>query len=124
VRLLLDTHVVLWWSEQSRRLKATLRKQIAQADEVFVSAASAWEVNIKVSLGKLSVPGPLMEVVESSGFSALPVTFEHAEAVKGLPALHSDPFDRLLVAQAQVEGLHLVTSDVILARYAIPVVRA
>lgn len=124
MRLLLDTHVVLWWSQQSRHLKASVRKQIAQADEVYVSAASAWEVSIKVSLGKLSVPGPLMEVVESSGFSPLPVTFAHAEAVKGLPALHSDPFDRLLVAQAQVEGLHLVTSDVVLAGYAVTVVRA
>jgi PIN domain nuclease of toxin-antitoxin system len=124
VRLLLDTHVVLWWGQQSRRLRPTVRRQIAEADEVFVSAASAWEVSIKVALGKLAVPGPLMEVVTASGFSAMPIGFAHAEEVKNLPLLHADPFDRLLIAQARVEGLHLVTHDRLLERYPVRYLRA
>jgi PIN domain nuclease of toxin-antitoxin system len=124
VRLLLDTHVVLWWSERNRLLKPALRKQIVEADAVFVSAASAWEVSIKVALGKLTVPGPLMDVVTASGFAPLPIEFAHAEAVKNLPLLHTDPFDRLLVAQAQVEKLHLVTNDRMLERYPVQFLRA
>src|SRR5438552_3914630 len=124
VRLLLDTHVVLWWSERSRLLRPAIKKQITQADEVFVSAASAWEVSIKVALGKLTVPGPLMDVVTASGFSPMPIEFAHAEAVKDLPLLHTDPFDRLLVAQARVEQLHLVTNDRMLERYPVQFLRA
>jgi PIN domain nuclease of toxin-antitoxin system len=117
VRLLLDTHVVLWWSQNSPRLKSAARRLIAEADEVFVSAASAWEVSLKVALGKLTVPGPLLEAVVASGFSPLPIDFGHAEAVKDLPPLHADPFDRMLIAQAQVERLHLVSADRPLAAY-------
>jgi PIN domain nuclease of toxin-antitoxin system len=124
VRLLLDTHVVLWWSERSRRLREETRRRIAEADEVFVSAASAWEVSVKVALGKLEVPGPLMEVVASSGFVPLPITFAHAEAVRTLPRLHADPFDRMLVAQAVVEGLALVSRDRALASYPIQLIGA
>jgi PIN domain nuclease of toxin-antitoxin system len=119
MRLLLDTHVVIWWSQHARRLSAATRRLIAETDEVFVSAASEWEVSIKVALGKLRVPGPLMEVVSSSGFLPLPITFAHAEHVRNLPRLHSDPFDRMLVAQAGVEGLHLVSRDRLLAEYEI-----
>ncbi len=117
MRLLLDTHVVLWWSEDNRRLRPAIRKQIEQADEVFVSAASAWEVSIKVGLGKLTVPGPLMDIVKISGFAPLPIDFAHAEAVKSLPLLHTDPFDRLLVAQALVEKLTFVSGDRALEKY-------
>jgi len=124
VRLLLDTHVVLWWSEGSRLLRPTVRKQITDAEEVFVSAASAWEISIKVALGKLRIPGPLMDVVAASGFLPMPIDFAHAEAVKSLPPLHTDPFDRLLVAQAQVERLHLVTHDRLLERYPVQFLRA
>jgi PIN domain nuclease of toxin-antitoxin system len=124
VRLLLDTHVILWWSANSPRLTAQTRRRIADADEVFVSAASAWEVSLKVALGKLTVPGPLREVVASSGFSSLPVDFAHAEAVKDLPRLHADPFDRMLVAQAQVEHLHLLSADDLLGTYPVLFVRA
>jgi PIN domain nuclease of toxin-antitoxin system len=119
VRLLLDTHVFLWWGEDSRQLKAEVRRRIAQADDVFVSAASAWEASIKVGLGKLRLPGPLLEAVVASGFSPLPIDFAHAEAVRALPQLHTDPFDRMLVGQAQVEGLTLVSRDQALREYGI-----
>jgi PIN domain nuclease of toxin-antitoxin system len=124
VRLLLDTHVFLWWGEDNRRLKAAVRRMISTADEVFVSAASLWEANIKSGLGKLEVRGSLVETVTSSGFSSLPITFAHAEAIKMLPRLHTDPFDRMLVAQAQVEGLSLVTHDRALTAYPVVVVVA
>lgn len=124
MRLLLDTHVVLWWGERSRRLKPEIRARIIDADEVFVSAASAWEVSVKVALGKLEVPGPLMEVVAAAGFTPLPVDFAHAEAVRRLPRLHRDPFDRMLVAQAQVERLYLVSSDRALGAYPIDFITA
>ncbi len=89
-----------------------------------MSAASAWEVSVKVALGKLEVPGPLMEVVAAAGFTPLPVDFAHAEAVRRLPRLHRDPFDRMLVAQAQVERLYLVSSDRALGAYPIDFITA
>lgn len=119
MRLLLDTHVVLWWSQGAAQLRADTRKKIEEADEVFVSAASAWEVGVKVALGRLAVPGPLLEVVTASGFSPLPIDFAHAEAAGALPPIHSDPFDRMLVAQAIVERLQLVSHDRALARYSV-----
>jgi PIN domain nuclease of toxin-antitoxin system len=124
MRLLLDTHVFLWWGEDSRQLKAEARRRITQADDVFVSAASAWEASIKAGLGKLRLPGPLLEAVLASGFSSLPIDFAHAEAVRALPHLHTDPFDRMLVAQAQVEGLTLVSRDQTLREYGIKFVPA
>jgi PIN domain nuclease of toxin-antitoxin system len=117
VRLLLDTHVFLWWSEQNRRLKAAVRRAILDADDVFVSAASIWEANIKMALGKLEVQASLAATVADSGFRPLAIDFAHAEAVKMLPRLHADPFDRMLVAQAATERLHLVSRDHALARY-------
>ena len=124
MRLLLDTHVVLWWSQGGTQIKADARRKIREADEVFVSAASEWEVALKVALGKLSVPGPLLDVVAASGFSPLPIDFAHAAAVGSLPSVHADPFDRMLVAQAVVEQLHLVTHDRLLAKYPVLFVAA
>lgn len=110
-RLLLDTHIFLWWRQDSPRLNAEARAAIATAEAVFISAASAWEAAIKVSLGRLKLPEPFAAGAEASGFDPLPITFAHAEAVAGLPTHHRDPFDRLLVAQAQVEALTLVSAD-------------
>jgi PIN domain nuclease of toxin-antitoxin system len=121
MRLLLDTHAFLWWCEDSPRLRAGVRTVIAQAELVFVSAASAWEVAIKASLGKLKLPGPLEEAVEQSQFSKLPITFRHAAAVAALPAHHGDPFDRMIIAQAQIEGLEIVTHDPRFKAYRTPV---
>jgi PIN domain nuclease of toxin-antitoxin system len=122
VRLLLDTHVFLWWREASDRIAGDIRNAIASADVVYVSAASAWEVAIKVALGKLAIPGPLGPAVIASRFDQLPITFEHASAVTALPLHHGDPFDRMLVAQARSEGLTLVTHDRRFAPYGLPTV--
>jgi PIN domain nuclease of toxin-antitoxin system len=116
-RLLLDTHVFLWWRSDSRRLNATARKTIAESDVVFVSAATAWEAAIKIALGRLRIPATIEAGVLDSGFEKLPIGFSHAEAAARLPAHHADPFDRMLVAQAQIEGLTLVTHDRRLRRY-------
>jgi PIN domain nuclease of toxin-antitoxin system len=123
VRLLLDTHVALWWHADDRRLRAAGRRAIAGAAEVWVSAASAWEVSIKVALGKLRPPGAFDEAVEASGFRQLPVTFRHAAGAGALPLRHRDPFDRMLVAQAQLEDLTLVTHDDVFDRYGVAVLR-
>jgi len=123
VRLLLDTHVLIWWDE-GRRLSAQARRAIAEAEEVFVSAASAWEVAIKVGLGRLRPTRTVEDAVEESGFAELPVTFQHASRVASLPPHHRDPFDRLLAAQAEVEGLTLVTRDPAFEPYEIDLLRA
>jgi PIN domain nuclease of toxin-antitoxin system len=107
----LDTHVVLWWLGNNPRLGARARKAIARADVVFVSVASGWEAAIKISLGRLRLSGTLEEAVEASRFSKLPITFGHAEAVGELPLHHRDPFDRMLIVQARMEGLTIVTAD-------------
>lgn len=122
MRLLLDTHTFIWWREDSRRLGDAARQAIVQADQVYVSAASAWEVAIKVALGKLRIPSPFEPAVEESRFTQLPVTFRHAAAVQELPLHHGDPFDRMLIAQAMVEGLTLVTHDRRFERYGVVVV--
>jgi PIN domain nuclease of toxin-antitoxin system len=111
VKLLLDTHAFLWWSEDDRRLRKQVRDAIRAADLVQVSAASAWEVAIKASLGKLTVGVPFEQAIDINGFDKLPVDFAHAAAVAELPPHHGDPFDRMLIAQARVEGLTLVTHD-------------
>lgn len=111
MRLLLDTHVFLWWREASERLRPDAVAAISEAEAVFVSAATAWEVAIKVALGKLRLPGPLEPAVEESRFDKLPITFAHAAAVAALSPHHKDPFDRMLIAQAVVEQLTIVTHD-------------
>jgi PIN domain nuclease of toxin-antitoxin system len=123
-RLLLDTHVCLWWRAEPSRLAAEVRERIASADMVFVSAASAWEAAIKVSLGRLELPDTIEAGVLASGFERLLITFAHAEHAAGLPRLHGDPFDRMLVAQARAEGLTLVTHDRLLAPYDVEILWA
>ena len=123
MNLLLDTHVLIWWDE-GRRLAAEARRAIADADSVYVSAASAWEVAIKTGLGRLRPIRTMEQAVDESGFLELPVTFRHAERVGKLPPHHRDPFDRLLIAQADVEELTLVTRDAVFARYGVAVIGA
>lgn len=110
-KLLLDTHVFLWWRANDPKLSTTPRDAIATADVVFVSAASAWESAIKSALGKLTLPDSVSAGVADSGFQELPIAFSHAERAGRLPHHHRDPFDRMLVAQAQLEDLCLVTHD-------------
>jgi PIN domain nuclease of toxin-antitoxin system len=125
-RLLLDTHVWLWWQADDNRLGPTARRYIATAREIRFSAASAWEIAIKCAIGKLTLPknADIESELERDGFVPLSVDIAHADAVRTLPALHRDPFDRLLVAQALVEGLTIVTGDPDLTRYDVPVVDA
>jgi PIN domain nuclease of toxin-antitoxin system len=121
MRLLLDTHVVLWWDADDPRLSAVFRAAVASPEsEVFVSAASAWEIGIKRASGKLQIGASVAHTILRHAFIALPVTVEHAEWAGSLPLLHRDPFDRLLVAQAQLEGLVLVTVDDQILRYQVP----
>jgi PIN domain nuclease of toxin-antitoxin system len=118
MRLLLDTHVFLWAVTANRRLKSRTREFLLQADAVYVSAASIWEIAVKTRLGKIEAEAAfLVEAIDSSGFQELPVSAQHAAAVAKLPLHHSDPFDRLLLAQAFLEPLRFVTADSALAVY-------
>ena len=118
MRLLLDTHIFLWTVADDARLHRNARHLIEQADEVFVSAVSIWEIAIKVRLGKLNAdPARLVDAIADSGFMELPVTARHGAVVAGLPLHHNDPFDRLLVAQAISEPMYLLTADALLPPY-------
>jgi PIN domain nuclease of toxin-antitoxin system len=122
VKLLLDTHVVLWWRLDSSRLTRGVRSRISTADVVWVSAASGWEVAIKQGLGKLRLADAFGSMVSASKFDELVVTLRHAEELTTLPAHHTDPFDRMLVAQARVEGATVVTHDRRFEPYDVPIV--
>lgn len=121
MRLLLDTHVLLWSLAGSPRLSSTAREAIVDAaNDVFVSAASMWEASIKRSVGKLRFEtAKILAEMEFNGFRELPITARHALAAGDLPLHHKDPFDRMLVAQAIAEGLTLVTSDSALRPYGV-----
>jgi PIN domain nuclease of toxin-antitoxin system len=117
VRILLDTHLLLWALSKPSKLSQATRKQIVAA-EVYVSAASIWEISIKSALGKLAAnAGDVLAGLEPAGFSMLPITGEHAAKVAELPMLHKDPFDRMLVAKASVEPMVLLTNDEALRGY-------
>ncbi len=129
MRLLLDTHVFLWWLRDDRRLGKTTRASIADsALEVRVSAASIWEIAIKATIGRLDWrDGPattLLTCIADSGFAELAVTAAHAAAVRDLPLHHADPFDRLLLAQASNEGLRVVSADEVMRLYRTDVIDA
>ena len=125
MNLLLDTHVLLWAIDQPEHLDETARELIREArNRVVVSAASAWEIVIKRGLGKLRFDADLAGVIDAVGFDPLAVGFEHARVAGELPGVHRDPFDRLLVAQAQVEALTLVTRDPVFAGYDVPTLLA
>ena len=118
MRLLLDTHIFLWAVAGSRLLKPATRRLIESADEVFVSAASIWEVAIKARLGKIEAdPAELAVAIAASGFKELAVSAAHAAGVAQLELHHNDPFDRLLIAQALAEPLKLLTADAVLVQY-------
>ena len=118
MKLLLDTHVFIWAVAGDKRLKSAARAKISAAEAVYVSASSIWEIAIKARLGKIEGDAEALAVaIEASGFQELPVTTRHAAAVGGLPLHHTDPFDRLLLAQAFSEPLHSLTADHALAAY-------
>jgi len=124
VRLLLDTHVVLWWLGDDKRLSTAAREEIVDAADVRISAASVWEISIKRVLGRLDLPSDYLDHVEQSRIRPLPITAEHADAAGSLPRHHDDPFDRMLVAQVRIEGLTLVTADRRLGDYGVAVLAA
>ena len=126
MRLLLDTHAWLWWLTDDRRLGRRARQAISNPrSEVYVSAASAWEVAIKEALGKLRLGKANLEAeIAANGFLELTVRIRHALIAGRLPSVHDDPFDRMLVAQAQAEELAVVTADPVFERYGIQVVEA
>jgi PIN domain nuclease of toxin-antitoxin system len=118
---LLDSRVLLWFDGEPERLaKAPLQRLLPQSS-VYVSAATAWELGIKLASNKLDLRIPISKMAPAYGFNELLITFQHVELAAGLPYHHRDPFDRLLVAQALSEGLTLVTSDKRLADYGIPI---
>jgi len=118
VRLLLDTHIALWLMRDAPELSQAARRMIGAAEAVFVSSASMWEATIKVAIGKLPLePAYLEQQLLAAGIKPLVVTWAHAVAMHELPPFHRDPFDRLLVAQAISEPLHLLTHDATLAKY-------
>ena len=116
-RLLLDTHVALWWFSAHPRLSESSKNEISRS-ECWLSACSVWEVAIKFRLGKLPIaPDAFLSAAREGGFRLLAVTPEHAAATAQLPDIHADPFDRLLIAQARTEGLTLITADDSVAEY-------
>ncbi|MDA0311993.1 MAG: type II toxin-antitoxin system VapC family toxin [Gemmatimonadetes bacterium] len=123
MRLLLDTHVLIWW-DQGDRLSAEAIAAIRQAEQVYVSAVTGWEIAIKKSIGRLETTRLVAEAVSESGFEELPVRLAHAAQVESLPWHHRDPFDRMLVAQSRAEGLTLVTRDAALDAYDVKLLKA
>jgi PIN domain nuclease of toxin-antitoxin system len=123
MRLLLDTHALLWWATLDRRLSPKAKKAIARQEaEVFVSAASAWEIATKSRLGKLdwsAEAGSVRDYVVGQGFRPLPISLEHAERAGQLSIAHRDPFDRMLIAQAQSEDLLLVSNEALFDDFAV-----
>lgn len=125
LRFLLDTCVLLWALEDSPRLSRMARQSIVEPrNEVYVSAASAWEMAIKSALGKLNAPCNLTEELVKARFTELQVTIAHGEQAARLPMIHRDPFDRMLIAQAQVENLTLITTDSNIPHYEVEVLGA
>ena len=119
MRLLLDTHVLLWWLSDDRKLAKNAREIIAKTDnDVLVSSASVWEVAIKAALRRLEIElDDLEDAIVRNGFRPLPIGLRHAVIAGRLPAVHRDPFDRMLVAQASVEELRVVSHDRVFERY-------
>lgn len=123
MRLLLDTHILLWWLADDPALPVAARTAIGDpSSEVFISAASAWEIAIKHALGRLDFPvAQMAAILDEAGFTPLGIEVQHGVIAGALPPHHNDPFDRMLVAQAQHEGMTIVTVDTMIRRYAVAV---
>jgi len=124
VNLLLDTHAVIWFLEGSDNLRPDARVSIESAERVYVSSATIWEMATKVARGRLEAPPDFPDRLLDLGMLQLALEWEHARVAGGLPLHHRDPFDRMLVAQAIVERLTIVTRDERIARYPVPVLAA
>jgi PIN domain nuclease of toxin-antitoxin system len=122
MNLLLDTHILLWWLDDNASLPVNAREAIADTDNLIIlSAAVIWEIRSKQAIGKLKIAPNFYDVIKEQGFEMLAITSDHAYAVGDLPKHHPDPFDRILIAQALLEGFTLVTHDAIFNKYPIPV---
>ena len=118
MKLLLDTHVVLWWLSNPSTISIQAQQAISnRKNQAFISSATIWEMSIKSSLGKLAMPDNLEEVMIAEDFECLPIFFSHASLAGHLPIIHKDPFDRMLIAQAKIEHLTIVTRDDNMLRY-------
>ena len=123
--LLLDTCTFLWVLKNESRLGRFARELIVdEKNQIFISAATAWEIAIKRAMGKLIAPASIDAIIDEKGFSRLPITVAHADCVGRLPDYHRDPFDRMLVAQAQFESLEILSPDKLIARYPVRIVDA
>jgi PIN domain nuclease of toxin-antitoxin system len=123
MRLLLDTHVAVWWLDGDRRLSKATRAAIESAAEAYVSVVSLWEIFIKQDKGRLDLPAGFVNALRDD-FADLPLTVDHVLEGRALPGVHRDPFDRMLVAQAIAEGLTIVTADHALANFQVSVLQA
>jgi len=121
-RYLIDSHILIWLDSGNQRLKPAVLQMLQFASQRYLSAATAWELGMKQATGKLRLRVPVGSMLQVFGLLELPVTVRHGEKAAQLPLLHRDPFDRMLVAQAMVEGLILVTADSLMAQYGVPVV--
>ena len=125
MKLLLDTHVFLWWMSGHKSLTAKVVSAINEGKNVvFVSAVTAWEISIKKALGMLKAPDELVEALDANRFLQLPITIQHGLLAGDLPRHHDAPFDRMLIAQAQLEHLTIISHDVQMKRYGIPILWA
>ncbi len=123
MRLLIDSHALVWWFESLPVLSLPARNAITDpSNEVLVSVAALWELMIKVSTGKLSLPADIETMVVGEGFAVLPITFAHLRVIPALPRHHRDPFDRMMIAQALAEGIPIATSDRAFAAYGVQIV--
>ena len=122
--LLLDTHVVLWWLADDQALPGEIKDRLDHEPDVYLSAATIWEVAIKQAIGKLPEPAGLPELIRGGGFAELPISSEHAMSAARLPLIHRDPFDRMLIAQARYEDLTLVTRDSRCQKYDVAILAA
>jgi PIN domain nuclease of toxin-antitoxin system len=122
MRLLIDTHIAIWWLAGDRRLGPAARETIESAEMAYLSSVSVWEIVIKQARGRLDLPDGFVAALLQD-FTELPLRSDHALEGRSLPRFRGDPFDRMLVAQARVEGLRLVTADAAMEGYEVPVVR-
>ena len=123
MRLLVDTHVLLWWRGDSPQLSPLARREIADPkNEVCVSVATLWEIVLKRSAGRLNFPDELEQVLREESFTLMPIGFQHLRTTERLPFLHKDPFDRMMIAQALAEGIPIATGDRVFAAYGVQVV--